>query len=208
MRRIAILGAGGMGTALALLLRKSRAEVWLWSRDAGFAAEFARTRVNERHLPGITVPESVRITSDAAGAAELAGLIVAAVPTSFLRATLAGHRAVICPRAAPVLSVVKGIEYGTFARPSQIIEEDTGPATDRRAERAEPRRGAGARAARFGGRLRHVERAERTGPRTCSATRPSASTPAPTPLGVELAGALKNIVGDRRGDLRRPGFRR
>ena len=60
---VAILGAGGMGTALALLFARSAVEVRLWSRDPGHAREFARTRVNERHLPGIRVPDLVRITS-------------------------------------------------------------------------------------------------------------------------------------------------
>ena len=59
MRRVVILGAGGMGTALALLFGKAGADVRLWSRDPEHAAEFARTRVNVRHLPGIKVPETV-----------------------------------------------------------------------------------------------------------------------------------------------------
>ena len=54
MRRVAILGAGGMGTALALLFSKAVADVRLWSRDPEHAGQFARTRVNERHLPGIS----------------------------------------------------------------------------------------------------------------------------------------------------------
>ena len=60
MRRVAILGAGGMGTALRLACSaRSVADVRLWSRDPEHAAEFARIRVNERHLPGIKVPESI-----------------------------------------------------------------------------------------------------------------------------------------------------
>src|SRR5207237_4223216 len=50
MRRVAILGAGGMGTALAVLLAKTMAEVRLWSRDREYAHQFARTRGNQRHL--------------------------------------------------------------------------------------------------------------------------------------------------------------
>ena len=84
MRRVAILGAGGMGTALALLLSKAVADVRLWSRDPEHAAQFARTRINERHLPGIKVPESIRITAAAAEAVSESELTVAAVPTSYL----------------------------------------------------------------------------------------------------------------------------
>src|SRR5271154_627502 len=88
MTRVVILGAGGMGTALALLFGKAGADVRLWSRDPEHAAEFASTRVNARHLPGITVPEAVKITAAGADAALDADLIVAAIPTSYLRATL------------------------------------------------------------------------------------------------------------------------
>jgi glycerol-3-phosphate dehydrogenase (NAD(P)+) len=126
MRRIAILGAGGMGTALALLFDKRGAEVRLWSRDPEQAEQFAMNRLNWRHLPGITVPQSVRITASVFEAAHDAELIVAAIPTPYLRATLSDLAAQL-PAGVPVLSVVKGIEYGTFARPSQIIQETTGP---------------------------------------------------------------------------------
>ena len=60
MRRIAILGAGGMGTALALLFGKTEAQVRLWSRAEAHASELARRRINHRHLPGIRIPEEIR----------------------------------------------------------------------------------------------------------------------------------------------------
>ena len=88
MRRVAILGAGGMGTALALLFDKGGAEVKLWSRDPEQAQQLTMTRVNRRHLPGIELPRSVRITAAVFEAAHDAELIVAAIPTSYLRATL------------------------------------------------------------------------------------------------------------------------
>lgn len=125
MRQVAILGAGGMGTALALLFGKAVPDVRIWSRDRQHAELFARLRVNERHLPGIRVPDSVLVSNDARLAAEGADLIVAAVPTSYLRATLTMLAPEI-PAGTPVLSVVKGIEFGTFARPSQIIEDTLG----------------------------------------------------------------------------------
>ena len=108
-----------------LLLAKRRADVRLWSRDPEHAIESAaRTlRVNARHLPGIKVPETVRITAAVAEAALDADLI-AAVPTSHLRSNTLTR---IGPRSFRQRyrswSVVKGIEYGTFARPSQLIEE-------------------------------------------------------------------------------------
>ncbi len=193
MKRIAILGAGGMGTALALLFRKSACDVRLWSRDPVHAGEVARTRVNRLHLPGINVPDAVRITHLAALAAADADLIVAAIPTSYLRATL-GALAPELPAAIPVLSVVKGIECETFARPSQIIRETLS-----------------ARAIAVLSGPSHAEELARGLPASVvvsgmdvtlndevrdllshEAFRVYTST---DPLGVELAGALKNILG-------------
>ena len=193
MRRVVILGAGGMGTALALLFGKAGADVRLWSRDPEHAALFARTRVNARHLPGITVPETVRITAAAAEAASGADLIVAAVPTSYLRATLA-RLAPELPIGVPVLSVVKGIEYGSFACPSQLIQEEIGErpisVLSGPSHAEELARGLPASVVVSGtheplnDQIRDVL--------SHDAFRVYTSTDA---LGVELAGALKNILG-------------
>ncbi|MDR3637321.1 MAG: NAD(P)-dependent glycerol-3-phosphate dehydrogenase [Isosphaeraceae bacterium] len=126
MKRVAILGAGGMGTALAVLFARSVRSVQLWPRDPVRAAELARTRENARHLPGVALPDNVSVMANACDATGGAELIVAAIPSAFLRATLAGLAEKIPPRI-PVLSVIKGIENNTFARPSQIIAETLGP---------------------------------------------------------------------------------
>ncbi len=60
VRRVAILGAGGMGTALALLVAKSGAEVRLWCRDPEHASQMAGGRVNVRHLPEVVIPRKSR----------------------------------------------------------------------------------------------------------------------------------------------------
>ena len=88
MKRIAILGAGGMGTALALLFRETAAQVRLWSRAPEHASELAHSRINHRHLPGIRIPDDIVITAAPGEAMDGAELIVAAVPSSFLRAVL------------------------------------------------------------------------------------------------------------------------
>jgi glycerol-3-phosphate dehydrogenase (NAD(P)+) len=126
MKRVAILGSGGMGTALALLFARSVPEVTLWGRDPARMAEMARSRVNARHLPGIALPQSITLSDDAGACAQGADLIVAAVPSAYLRATLS-NLAPTLPAGVAVLSVVKGIENDTFARPSQIILETLGP---------------------------------------------------------------------------------
>jgi glycerol-3-phosphate dehydrogenase (NAD(P)+) len=193
MRRVAILGAGGMGTALGLLLSKAVADVRLWSRDPEHAAQFARTRINERHLPEITVPESLRITAAAAKAIGEAELVVAAVPTSYLRATLESLAHEI-PARLPFLSVVKGIEYGTFARPSQIIQEALGPrpvaVLSGPSHAEELAQGLPASVVVSGTDLVLVNQIRDV--LSHDAFRVYTSTDA---LGVELAGALKNILG-------------
>ena len=191
--QVAILGAGGMGTALALLFARSAIEVRLWSRDPGHAREFARTRVNERHLPGIRVPDSVRITSEGAEAVDGAALIVAAIPTPYLRAALEPF-ATAAPPSVPALSVVKGIEYGTFARPSQIIRQAMGPrpvaVLSGPSHAEELARGLPASVVVSGtdGPLNESIRDTLSH----ETFRVYTSTDA---MGVELAGALKNILG-------------
>ncbi len=125
MNRVAILGAGGMGTALALLFERAVGDVRLWSRDRAHAEELLRHADQQRHLPGVVLPDGVLVTSRAAEAAAGADLMVAAVPTAYLRTTLEALAEEL-PAETAVLSVVKGIEYGTFARPSQIIEQTLG----------------------------------------------------------------------------------
>jgi glycerol-3-phosphate dehydrogenase (NAD(P)+) len=125
MKRVAILGAGGMGTALALLFARRGATVQLWARNAADSAEIGRLRENVRHLPGVKIPPEIVITSNACNATEGADLMVAAIPSAYLRATLVAIAERV-PVKVPVLSVVKGIENETLARPSRIIVEALG----------------------------------------------------------------------------------
>jgi glycerol-3-phosphate dehydrogenase (NAD(P)+) len=122
---VAVLGAGGMGTALAVLLARGGLGVRLWGRDPRHVAAIAADHENRRHLAGVAIPESVEVTADPGAACSGAELIVVAIPSAFLRSTL-GPIAPALPEAVPALSVVKGIEFGTFARPSQIIAETAG----------------------------------------------------------------------------------
>lgn len=122
MKRIAILGAGGMGTALAVLFGKSARSVQIWARQPEQARAIAHARENTRHLPGVALAANIAVTSNACDATGGANLVVVAVPSAYLRATLRDLADRI-PRGVPMLSVVKGIENETFARPSQIIEE-------------------------------------------------------------------------------------
>jgi glycerol-3-phosphate dehydrogenase (NAD(P)+) len=114
-----------MGTALAWHLSRAQHDVRLWARSAERAAEIQFTRENRRHLAGIPLPARILVTADAGEAAQEAELLIAAIPSAFLRETLVSC-SVMLPAGIPVLSVVKGIENGTFARPSEIIRATLG----------------------------------------------------------------------------------
>jgi glycerol-3-phosphate dehydrogenase (NAD(P)+) len=204
MKRVAILGAGGMGTALALLFSKTARPVQLWARDGSHAAELARSRVNARHLPGVPLPENVTVTANACDATGGADLIVVAIPSAYLRATLAGLVERI-PIGIPVLSVVKGIENETFARPSQIVVETLGPRAvavlSGPSHAEELARGLPASVVVAGTDERlNIQVRDALNQETFRVyTSPDA-------LGVELAGALKNILGIAAGICDGLGF--
>lgn len=193
-----------MGTALALLFDKAGSEVRLWSRSSERAGEMARTRRNERHLPGIDIPGRILVTPDARLALASAELIVAAVPSSFLRCTLAGMAADM-PEATPFLSVVKGIENESLRRPSQVIVETVGPRPvailSGPSHAEEFARGLPASVVVAG------ESAELTGSiQETLGTESFRVYTNPDAVGVELAGALKNVVGIAAGICDGLGF--
>jgi glycerol-3-phosphate dehydrogenase (NAD(P)+) len=119
----AILGAGAWGTAISLLLAQTeRHRVRLWAARPQSAAELIARRENAQLLPGITIPKPVEITGDAGQAIADADLLIAAVPTVYMRTTLKPLADVVSP-TVPVLSLAKGVENETFLRPTQIIAE-------------------------------------------------------------------------------------
>jgi glycerol-3-phosphate dehydrogenase (NAD(P)+) len=206
MQQVAILGAGGMGTALALLIARSSAavNVRLWCRDPDYAGQMARGRVNVRHLPEAVLPDAIEITHQSAFALRDADLIVAAIPSSYLRETLTGVAADV-PADAPVLSVVKGIEYGTFARPSQIITQTLGSrpvsVMSGPSHAEELARGLPASVVVSGASDDLNDRI-----RDLLSHQTFRVYTSPDALGVELAGALKNILGIAAGICDGLGF--
>ena len=132
MKRVAILGAGGMGTALAVLFSQAvrrRGAISLAAQGPGQVGGVnSSTRASERPALafGVPLPDNVSVLSNACDATGGAELIVVAIPSAYLRQTLDALAEKLPPRV-PVLSVIKGIENATFARPSQIIEATLGP---------------------------------------------------------------------------------
>lgn len=125
--RIAVLGSGAMGTACALLLAEGgRHTVSLWGRNPAHVGDIVEARENRRLLPGVPLPETLGITSQIDAALQGVECLVVAIPTRYLRESLSAFASAI-PRGLAIVSVVKGIEAATFLRPSQIIQEMLGP---------------------------------------------------------------------------------
>ncbi|HVW00536.1 MAG TPA: NAD(P)H-dependent glycerol-3-phosphate dehydrogenase [Planctomycetaceae bacterium] len=124
--KVTVLGSGAMGTACAILLAEHPGQpVALWSRDAEYAREMSATRDNRKLLPGIQIPSVVEITADIERAVAGAELLVVAIPTAFLRAALTSLSPYL-QTATPIVSVIKGLENETFLRPSEIVGEVLG----------------------------------------------------------------------------------
>jgi glycerol-3-phosphate dehydrogenase (NAD(P)+) len=118
--RVAVVGAGAWGTTLAAIVAK-REPVVLLCHGADTAAEISRTHRNERRLPGIDLPDELIASAEPADIAP-ADLVIFATPSSHLRSVVA-RVAPHVAREADVLSVVKGLEAGTLLRMSEVIAQ-------------------------------------------------------------------------------------
>jgi glycerol-3-phosphate dehydrogenase (NAD(P)+) len=122
---VAIIGDGGMGTVLSMLLCEKGIAARMWGYDADQLAQIERGRENVKFLPGYKLPESLVFepTDDRAMAG--ADLIVSAVPCQYMRRVWKRLKRHVSQRV-PIVSVAKGIENGTLQRPTQIIAEVLG----------------------------------------------------------------------------------
>ena len=125
LERIAVLGGGGWGTALAVHLAKLGKDVRLWARDASVIDEIATRRSNQTYLPGIDIPESVHPTSDLGRALHEVSCVVSAVPSHGTRDVIRSVQAFVSPQAVSV-SATKGLEVETLLRMSEVIEQELG----------------------------------------------------------------------------------
>ncbi len=192
----AILGDGGWGTAIAQLLA-GRADhaVWLWSAQEEYGRILQERRENVQYLPGVPILPAVQLTWQIEPILEARpDLYIVAIPTIYLRPTIARLADALGRVPAPLLSVTKGIERETFRRPTEILAEVLH--TDRLAVLSGPS---------------HAEEVARGLPTIvvvasadldlarwvqghfrAETFRPYTSL---DPVGVELGGALKNILG-------------
>lgn len=125
-KRVTIIGDGAMGSVCGMLLCRNGVAATLWGYDASQLAGFARARENTRFLLGYRLPEDLRLEAEDALALAGADLLVSAVPCQYVRRIWQRLKPHVPPKA-PIVSVTKGIENGTLLRPSEIIRDLLGP---------------------------------------------------------------------------------
>src|SRR6185503_12588399 len=203
--RTAVVGAGAWGTTLAVLVGRVEPVV-LVAHDADAAARIDEARENARRLPGVTLPPAVRVTADPTALAGAADLVIFAVPSAHLRATVERLAEQIAP-TADLLSVVKGLERSSLLRMTEVIASAGGFAPRRLAALSGPNlageiaRGLPASAVVAAEDPMLADRiVERLGRREFRLYVNS------DVLGVELCGALKNVLAIAAGAADGLGF--
>ena len=124
-RRYAVIGAGGWGTAVACHLANAGHEVVLCGHDADYAQTISQLRRNPKYLPNCQLPDSVKVTSDAAMALESCQVVLSVVPTRAIR-SMWSNIGCHLRKKTPIVSLTKGIENNTLLRPTEILREILG----------------------------------------------------------------------------------
>ena len=192
MAKISVMGTGSWGTALALLLYKNGHEVTLWSINNDEVEELKKEREHKSKLPGVKIPEDLRITNSMEEAVAEKDFVVLAVPSPFIRSTARNMKLYVV-KHQKLINVAKGIEETTLKTLSEQIEEEL-PMAD---------------VAVLSGPS-HAEEVGRGLPTTCVVGAKTKETAeylqkmfmnetfrvytSPDILGIEVGGALKNVI--------------
>jgi glycerol-3-phosphate dehydrogenase (NAD(P)+) len=131
MANVAVLGAGAWGTALAKVLADKQNPTFLWSHTPALARTINDKRTNERYLPSASLPPSLRATSDLEQALRGAELVVVVVPSHALRSVVADAHKFI-PTNALICSATKGIENDSLMLMSEVLMDELGPGIEPR----------------------------------------------------------------------------
>jgi len=206
MKRLAVIGGGAWGTALAIVLAPRFEEVRLWVYETDVAARLQSERQNETYLPGFQIPENVLATSDLRLAVEAAEVVLSVMPSHHVRRVYSEMlpyltEAVIC------VSATKGLEIGSILRMSEVIRSVTlvlhpqiaalsGPTFAKEVARGEPT--ALVVAAEDADLTQRIQAAF-SGPTFRVYT-------SPDPIGVEIGGAIKNVIAIGAGAIHGMGF--
>lgn len=201
--RVAVIGAGSWGTTVAHVCALN-APTMLWARQADIADEIDRERTNSGYLPGFRLSPALRSTSDLGQALDDVGLVVMGVPSHGFRSVLE-QMAPLLPPGVPIVSLTKGVEQGTRARMTEVIAEAapghpagvlSGPNLAREVLAGHP----------AGSVLALADEA------LAMRIQPVFSRPTfrvyvnPDVIGVEVAGALKNVLAVAAGMVDGLGF--
>jgi glycerol-3-phosphate dehydrogenase (NAD(P)+) len=123
MSNIAVIGAGAWGTGLAIVLgRKGTHRVRIWAYEADVCGSINQKRINEKFLPGCGIPESVTANNDLASVLDNAEIIVSVMPSQHCRDLFEKMRSHI-PAKAMIVSATKGIEEGSLLRMTEVIQQ-------------------------------------------------------------------------------------
>jgi len=120
--KVAVVGDGAMGTVSALILANKGYNVSLWGYNRPQIEQISQKRENSLFLPGIKLPIAIEMTSDDESIFDKAAIIISAVPCVYLRQTWTRLNPYL-PAHVPILSATKGIENKSLKRPSQIIAD-------------------------------------------------------------------------------------
>lgn len=195
MSEIAIVGAGAWGTSLAIVLgRKGAHQVRLWAHEPEVVESISRGRGNEKFLAGHAIPESVTASGDLQSVVQGAEILVSVMPSQHCRALFDRMRLLI-PAEALIVSATKGLEEGSLLRMSEVIRDVmkrdnlpiaalSGPSFAQEVARGDP---TAITVASEDADLGRTVQQEFSDPRFRVYTNNDV-------IGVELGGALKNII--------------
>ncbi len=194
MAKISVIGSGGWGIALTILLHKNGHDLTIWSFDKKEAEELKITRENKTKLPNILLPEDVKVTDDLKEAVDDKDILILAVPSKAIRSVSKSLKNIIKDNQI-IVNVAKGLEEDTLKTMTDIIEEELKDKNPKVAVLSGPS---------------HAEEVGRGIPTTCVVSahnkeltlylqnifmNPSFRVyTSPDMLGVEIGGALKNVI--------------
>ena len=194
MAKISVIGSGGWGIALTILLHKNRHNLMIWSFDKKEAEELKKTRQNKTKLPNILLPEDIKVTDDLKEAVNDKDILILAAPSKAIRSVSKSLKNIIKDNQI-IVNVAKGLEEDTLKTMTDIIEEELKDKNPKVAVLSGPS---------------HAEEVGRGIPTTCVVSahnkeltlylqnvfmNPSFRVyTSPDMLGVEIGGALKNVI--------------
>ena len=194
MAKISVIGSGGWGIALTILLHKNGHDLTIWSFDKKESEELKKTRQNKTKLPNILLPEDVKVTDDLRETVDDKDILILAVPSKAIRSVSKSLKNIIKDNQI-IVNVAKGLEEDTLETMTDIIEEELKDKNPKVAVLSGPS---------------HAEEVGRGIPTTCVISannkeltlylqnifmNPSFRVyTSPDMLGVEIGGALKNVI--------------